>query len=133
MFSGAVGLQLPLSEPVPKLRKSASAPWRFANYGRGSVQVAHSTEPRALASGLRGSRSWRPHRLPRQPAKSPHAARELLQRCFQIVCVEIRPQHGSEIEFRVSGFPQQEVAEPLLARSSDQQVALALGPAAIAI
>jgi len=28
-----------------------SAPWRFANYGRGSVQASDSTEPRALASG----------------------------------------------------------------------------------
>ena len=34
-----------------QLRKPASAPWRFANYGRGSVQAADSTEPRASASG----------------------------------------------------------------------------------
>jgi len=37
-----------------RLRKSESAPWRFANYGRGSVQAANSTEPRASASGQRG-------------------------------------------------------------------------------
>src|ERR1700733_6901454 len=30
---------------------SASAPWRFANYGRGSVEATDSTEPRASASG----------------------------------------------------------------------------------
>ena len=34
-----------------KLRTSASAPWRFASYGRGSVEAADSTEPRASASG----------------------------------------------------------------------------------
>jgi hypothetical protein len=34
-----------------QVAKSASAPWRFASYGRGSVQAADSTEPRASASG----------------------------------------------------------------------------------
>src|ERR1700733_1272241 len=38
---------------VPSLGRSASAPWRFADYGRGSVQATDGTEPRASASGQR--------------------------------------------------------------------------------
>jgi hypothetical protein len=50
---GCVSCCLNWKHTSTKLRKSSSAPWRFAKYGRGSVQGPDSTEPRASASGQR--------------------------------------------------------------------------------
>src|SRR5919201_2071187 len=43
-------------------------------------------------------------------------------RLEQMLPVEVRPQHGREVQLRVGGLPEQEVRDPLLAGGPDDEV-----------
>src|SRR5436190_14693125 len=63
--------------------------------------------------------------LLRSQTESPIAPAKVRQRLAEIVRRELRPHLFHEQQLGVRAFPQQEVAQPLLASGPDQQIDLA--------
>ena len=91
-----------------------------------TLDVAPSN--RGGCSGSIASRCLNPATLPRAgpwepaPRRSAAPGSGILQRRGQVRGVEIGPHPPREHQLRVGAFPQQEVAQPLLAAGADQQV-----------
>src|ERR1700722_5545958 len=64
-------------------------------------------------------------RLAAERAEAPLTPSEVLERASKAQLVEIRPQAIREVQLRVGAFPEQEVAQALLAAGADQKVDLA--------
>src|SRR5512134_458919 len=56
------------------------------------------------------------------PAEAPGPLLEVPDRLVEVLAVEVRPENRREVQLRVRGLPQQEVAEALLAAGADDQV-----------
>src|SRR5207245_9211143 len=103
------------------------------------IRAARTAASSRAALPIRGSRLARPagdgasavdlagsmgHLLLRASAKSAYPALVRHQRLFQVGLAEVRPEGGRAVELRVGTLPEQEIAQPHLARGSDAQVGI---------
>src|SRR5687767_3108329 len=60
----------------------------------------------------------------RYATEAPFTPLIFVDRLKEMLTPEVRPQHGRDVKFGVGELPEQEVADPLLARGPDQQVGI---------
>src|SRR5215470_2325000 len=84
-----------------------------------------------MSSGQRGACSTRALPMVRPGERrgshlteAPLAARVLRERRIERRLIEVRPRTSGEVQLRVRALPQQEIAEPLLAAGTDEEVDL---------
>ena len=95
-----------------------------------AATVAGSTGANTMSRGRygRGRRSgpslctFHRRRLIRDAPEAALAAREVLKRPRESCRIEVRPQAVDEVQLGVGAFPQQKIAQALLAAGADQQV-----------
>src|SRR5690606_19372818 len=87
----------------------------------------HSAVPaianRMIAEAIRTQRSdFAAVVMPLESPVTAIAAREMVERRFEIDRFEVRPQDVGEIELGIGRLPEQEVREPHFARGTDQEI-----------
>ena len=94
-----------------------SPPWGDGPCSRGRPCGARSSGGGTRGGRPAGARLSKPH-----TSEPPLAGLIAADGFEEIQLLKIGPVHVGEIQFRVGGLPQQEVAQPMLAAGADEQI-----------
>src|SRR4051812_7659265 len=113
----------PQSRVHSQARMAAAALMRIVNTVGPEVSATSTTAAMTRAEMTRGRKPG-PTPLATGRAVTPVTSLKLPDRRRQLFLAEVRPQRVDEDELRISGLPEQEVAQPLLTARPDDQVGI---------